>query len=298
MITRRWPGKICSLLLVLYFLLVSTKQSRGEPAYEMGPRDVLTVVVFAGGAEQVKVDLTISAQGTVNFPYIGRLKVNGFTSSALEEKVKGLLGSDYFVNPEVHVQVKEYNSLQYSISGAVKKPGSYKMLSKPRVFDLITKAEGVVVDAGNVAYIMREGDTPPGKDKDIPGNTAASPIKIDLLELLNKGDFSYNIALQTGDSVYIPFATGLDQSDSKIFVSGEVARPGVYDYQVGLTALGACILAGDFTKFAAPNRATLIRMENETQTIIRIDIEEVIKGKKADVSLKPGDRLTIPESWF
>jgi len=264
----------------------------------MGPRDILTVVVFAGGIEQVKVDLTISNQGTINFPFIGMVKASGLSSSELEEKVRGQLVADYFVNPEVHVQVKEYNTLEYSISGAVKKPGNYKMLSKPSVFDLITKAEGVLPSAGNVAYVMRDPASDHEKMAVKIGKGASAPMKIDLLKLLNDGDFSNNINLKTGDSVYIPFANGLNQSESKIFVSGEVAKPGVYDYQIGLTALGACILAGDFTKFAAPNRAALIRIENEKQTIINIDINEVISGKKADVPLKPGDRLTIPESWF
>ena len=298
MITQRWYRKTGSLLLALFLLFVFTKQSMSQPAYEMGPRDVLTVVVFAGGVQQVKVDLTISNQGTINFPFIGAMKASGLTSSGVEEKVQIQLAADFFINPEIHVQVKEYNSLQYSISGAVKKPGSYNMLSKTTIFDLITKAGGVKPGFGNVAYVIRKWPGDSEKKAKSPESTASDPIIIDLLKFFNEGDFSNNINLETGDSVYVPFAAGLNQSASKILLSGEVAKPGVYEYQVGLTALAACILAGDFTKFAAPNRAVLIRSENEKQKIINIDINEIIKGKKVDVPLKPGDRLTIPESWF
>ena len=77
-----------------------------------------------------------------------------------------------------------------------------------------------------------------------------------------------------------------------------VKNPGLHDYQPGLTALSVCIMAGGFDKFAAPNRATIIRTVDGAQEVIKIDLEKVIKGKLADVPLKPGDRLHIPESWM
>jgi polysaccharide export outer membrane protein len=109
---------------------------------------------------------------------------------------------------------------------------------------------------------------------------------------------SDNIILETGSSVYIPLAKGLNQADTKVYVSGEVKKPDVYEYQPGLTALSVCLMAGGFAQYAAPNRTTIVRFENEDQSVIKIDLDEVIKGKAKDIPLKPGDRLHIPESWF
>ncbi|MEA2014286.1 MAG: SLBB domain-containing protein, partial [Thermodesulfobacteriota bacterium] len=83
-----------------------------------------------------------------------------------------------------------------------------------------------------------------------------------------------------------------------VSVEGEVKRPGVYDYQRGLTALNVCIMAGGFDKFAAPNRARIIRKENGKQIIIKINLNDVKEGKIPDVELKPGDLVHIPESWL
>jgi polysaccharide export outer membrane protein len=104
--------------------------------------------------------------------------------------------------------------------------------------------------------------------------------------------------LQSGDVVYIPLQTSLNLAESKIYVEGEVKSPGVYDYQEGLTALNACIMAGGFAKFAAPNRTKIVRQEGGKQIIIKINLNDVKKGKIPDAKIKPGDRIHIPETWL
>jgi len=85
----------------------------------------------------------------------------------------------------------------------------------------------------------------------------------------------------------------------KIYVLGKINSPGVYDFREGLTALDACILAGGFAQYAAPNRSTITRREAKgKQEIIKINLNRVKKGKDKDVLLKPGDRIYVPESWI
>jgi polysaccharide biosynthesis/export protein len=285
--------------------------------YKIGPADILAVSVFAGGEQQVSVELTVSEQGYVNFPFIGTVKASGMTSSDMERKMVVPLERDYFVNPQVHIQLKEYHSLHFFISGAVKKPGKYEMQAATKIMDLIAKAEGVTPDSGNVAYVMRDGKGGTKSDDekteslkvdlekllDGKGGTRGDdgktvPLKVDLEKLLDSGDMSCNIALVPGDLVYIPFSKGLNQSDSKVYVSGEVVKPDIYQYQPGMSALSVCTMAGGFSRYAAPNRTTIVRIENGKQKVIKIDLEDVVKGTIPDAPLKPGDRINVPESWF
>jgi polysaccharide export outer membrane protein len=259
------------------------------PPYKLGARDIISVSVFAGGEEQAKADLTISDQGMVNFPFIGTTQAKGLTTAELERAVTAPLAAQFFVDPQVHIQVKDYQSLQFSISGAVKNPGNYSMTSSTTIMDLIAKAGGVTPERGSVAYLMRKDDK---SDKN------AEPEKINLQKLLDEGDMTLNARLESGDSIYIPLSKGLNTSESKVYVSGEVKKPAPVEYQPGLTALAACIEAGGFTQYAAPNRATVIRTENGEQKVIKINLEKVTKGEIQDVPLKPGDRLDIPESWL
>lgn len=264
-------------------------QASGASSYTLGTDDVISMTIFAGGEEQVKVNLSISGQGMINAPFVGPIKAEGISTSDLEERLFNSLKKDYFVDPQVHIQVKEYHSLRYSISGAVEKPGKFSMESATTLMELIAKAEGATRERGSVAYIMRDSD---GEQ----ANTI--PIKVNLTKLLDEGDMSHNIRLQSGDSVYIPLAKGLNQNDSMVFVSGRVKKPGSQEFQPGLTALSVCIMAGGFDEFAAPNRATIVRVEEGEQKVIKIDLEDVVDGKISDVPLKAGDRLNIPESWL
>ncbi len=287
-------------VLFLFILLTGEWISAGE-SYSLGPGDIISVFIFAGGEQQIAVDLTVSDRGYVNFPFIGSIMARGMTSSELEHAVSIPLKKDYFVDPQIHIRIKEYHSLHFSISGAVKKPGKYEMKAATTIMDLIAKAEGVTLERGNIAYILRESLDFTGKkksDREKGAEKGYQPIKVNLLKLLDEGDMSHNITLVPGDSVYIPLAKGLNQDESKVYVSGEVKKPDLYTYQPGLTALSVCIMAGGFDKYAAPNRTTIVRIENGEQKVIKIDLEEVIKGKIQDLPLKPGDRINVPESWL
>ena len=293
------PAYMGFIVLVVFFLSFSGKSAAQEADYHIGPRDVLTLTIYAAGERQQQLDLTVSPSGTINVPLLGNVQAAGLTLSSLEKSIYDPLARDYFVDPQVTLNIKEYHSLRYYISGAVRSPGLYEMTARTTLMELIAKAGGVTAERGNVAYVLR------GADKNGQGNhktedqaTANEPLKVDLQKLLDKGDMSRNFLLQTGDVVYIPLERSLDLGESKIYVEGEVNRPGVYAFQPGLNALNACIMAGGFTKYAAANRARIIRKQGDAQKIITINLEDVKKGNIQDVKLEPGDLIHIPETWL
>lgn len=289
---------ITFLFNVSLLLFPGSAVAQGK-AYLIGPRDILTLTIHAGGEEQQEIDLTVSARGMINVPFLGSVKAEGLTIPQLEDLITEPLTRDYFVNPEVNISIKEYHSLQYYISGAVKEPGLYEMTSEASLMELIAKAGGVIPERGNVAYILRASTEQIAEGQEIENLLShKDPIKVDLKRLLDKGDMSFNLILQPGDVVYIPLQKALDLAESKIYVEGEVRRPGVYDYRVGLTALNAIIMAGGFGKFAAPNRTRIIRKQGDKQEIIKINLNDVKKGKIPDIELKPGDRIHVPETWL
>ena len=288
-----------AVLVQAFFFAAPAPCPAQSKAYVIGPRDVLTLTIYAGGEKQQEVDLTVSANGDINVPFVGAINALGLTIPQLEGLITRPLEKDYFVSPEVNIRVAEYHSLQYFISGAVKQPGLYEMTSRTSLMELIAKAGGVVPERGNIAYILRgsTGEMVDGKSIN-ELLSRKEPIKVDLESLLDRGDMSANLSLNPGDVVYLPLQKALNLAQSKIYVGGKIERPGLYDYQPGLTALNVCILAGGFSKFAAPNRTKIIRKESGELTIIDINLDDVKEGKAPDVELKPGDRIDVPETWL
>ena len=290
---------ILPFLFQIFLLILPQPSWSQNKVYRIGPRDILTLTIYAGGEKHQEIDLTISAQGMINVPFIGSISSGGLTIPQLEDLITEPLARDYFVNPEVNIRIKEYHSLQYHISGAVKSPGMYEMSSKASLMELIAKAGGVLPERGNVAYILQASpEQNPEEQKIEDPLSHKEPIKVDLTRLLDKGDMSLNVILQSGDVVYIPLQKAFDLAESKIYMEGKVKKAGVYDYQVGLTALNACIMAGGFSKFAAPNRTMIIRKQGHKQETIKINLNDVKKGRIPDIELRPGDRIHVPETWL
>ena len=91
-----------------------------------------------------------------------------------------------------------------------------------------------------------------------------------------------------------------------IRVVGEVAQPMSAPYRDGLTLLDVIIGARGLTRFAAGNRATIIRRESATgetnarATRIPVRLADLLRDGdiSQDVAMHPGDTLVIPQGWF
>ncbi len=270
-----------------------------EEAYRIGATDVLSIEIYAGGESQQAVQATVSEQGMISVPFIGGIRAAGLTLPELQEQIIAPLSRDYFVNPEVIIHIKEYHSLHYYIAGAVNTPGLYETTSRATLMTLIAKAGGVLPNRGSTAYILRDSARKITNGENLEELISRNaPHRINLKRLLDQGDMSENTLLETGDVVYIPLEKEQDVAESNIYVEGEVKKPGVYSYQPGLSALNACLMAGGFGKYAAPNRTRIVRKQGKKQLVININLEKVRDGKIPDIDLMPGDLINVPESWL
>lgn len=85
----------------------------------------------------------------------------------------------------------------------------------------------------------------------------------------------------------------------QIRVVGEAAKPQILPYVQKMTLLDVMIAVGGMTEFADGNRASILRTsEGNKQYSVRI--EDLIKDGdvSANVEMRPGDVLIIPQSWF
>jgi polysaccharide export outer membrane protein len=85
----------------------------------------------------------------------------------------------------------------------------------------------------------------------------------------------------------------------QIRVIGEAANPQFLPYKLNMTLLDVMIVVGGITDFADGNAATILRTsEGNKQYSVRL--QDLIKrgDVSANVDVKPGDILIIPESFF
>jgi polysaccharide biosynthesis/export protein len=84
----------------------------------------------------------------------------------------------------------------------------------------------------------------------------------------------------------------------QIRVVGEATRPQVLSYKQKMTLLDVMIAVGGVTDFADGNSASILRTAEGKQYSVRI--KDLIKrgDVSANVEMKPGDVLIIPQSWF
>ncbi len=88
--------------------------------------------------------------------------------------------------------------------------------------------------------------------------------------------------------------------DQQIRILGEAVSPKAFNYRDNMSVLDAMIEVGGLTRMASGNRATLVRTVNGRQTETRLRLDDLIKDGdvSANVPLKPGDVIIIPQSFF
>lgn len=88
----------------------------------------------------------------------------------------------------------------------------------------------------------------------------------------------------------------LEVAGNKVFVMGEVMRPGEYRMSGPLTVVQAISLAGGFSNFAAPGRIRVLRNEGDEEVAYTVDYECVAQSTNvaANLPLRAGDTVIVP----
>lgn len=273
------------LLIILSFdslILSQEKTGASHKEYLIGADDLLQISVFQ--LPELNTTVRVSGDGYITLPLLGKVKAGGLTVSQLEERIRYLLSRGYVNNPQVTVFVKEYHSARVSIIGAVKNPGVYELIGRRTLLELIAAAGGLTDDAGKTLILIR------------PSPSGGLKVKVNLKRLIDEGDPSLNYVLSPGDIISIP-----PDEIIHIYVSGAVNSPGEITFRRSdePTVLQAIAKAGGLTDKAAKTRIKIIRTTKKGERItIKVNLKDIIKGKKKDIPLLPNDVIIVPESYF
>jgi polysaccharide export outer membrane protein len=86
----------------------------------------------------------------------------------------------------------------------------------------------------------------------------------------------------------------------QVRVVGEAAKPQALHYRENMTLLDVMIIVGGITDFAAGNRASILRTVGGKHQQMGVRLVDLIRrgDMSANVAMRPGDILIIPQSYF
>ncbi len=123
---------------------------------KISPQDLLNIVIVG---ETLPAEYRVSASGTINFPFLEVVEVKGLTPRELDLRLTELLSKDYFVKPEVLVDIKAYREDYVRMIGEVNRPGPIALKPEQRmdILDALSFAGGVTRLGKSEVEFTREG---------------------------------------------------------------------------------------------------------------------------------------------
>lgn len=268
--------------------LQSFTERSGFPEYVMGPGDELELTLR--DIEIVKETVTIRPDGNISFGLVENVTAANLTPTELDELLSREL-SRFLRSPKIDVEVVEYNSKVVSLLGSVQSldrsaertgQGRYPLKTKTTVLDLILEAGGSAPEAQlDEVQLIRTGST----------------YELDIQQALNTGNNEQNVLLQ-GDDIVIVRGTNL--LSKKVVVLGEVERPNVYRFPEQARILEAVSQAGGLTPNALRDDVRLIRVDNGTTTMYRMNLARLVNRGDftQNITLQNDDIIYVPRSFI
>ncbi len=124
-----------------YLRLVEAPGSAETPsANTLGAGDKLSVRVY--DEEKLGGEFVVAPGGTINFPLIGKLVVDGLTCSEIEDEVARRLAEGYVHSPSVTCSVLEFESKKVAVFGEVNSPGNFRYVDRMTIVQAVADAGG------------------------------------------------------------------------------------------------------------------------------------------------------------
>src|SRR5262249_4872854 len=162
------------------------------------------------------------------------------------------------------------------VLGAVKTPGRLSLKQRDTLLAALAMAGGPTENADLLqAYVARD----------------ASVLPVNFRHLLFAKEASQNVLLQDKDFIYIP-----DVRDNRVFVLGEVVRPGVVPFREELHVVAALAQVGDITDRGQPSRVYVVRGDLKNPYVIQVDITPMVQGRERPFPLRRDDIVFVTRS--
>jgi polysaccharide export outer membrane protein len=267
---------VCAVVLFLVLSALgcpaASAQVNAEPQHMsvLGAGDSVSIQIFGEGET---TPVYVGDDGTIDVPYAGKIPVAGISPVEAASRVtKALKSGGYFVDPHVTLRVTQPLSQLVSVAGEVQAPGRYPITPRTTLVDLLAQAGGVKDNAADIGYVLHTDDA---------GQISRHPVNLNVV--MDNQDAPATWALVGGDSLFVPRA-------EQFSVEGEVASPGRYRIETGMTVIQAIARAGGITERGSERRIQLRRLDKPGQY-------QTLHAKPGDL-VKAGDIIRVKESIF
>ena len=227
--------------------------------YTLGAGDQLTAQLF--GAQNRTLRLMVGRDGRVNFPELGPIPVAGKKFDAVREDIEARVARQ-MIGTQVSVGMGDTRSISVFVVGEANKPGSYTVSGLSTITSALYASGGIKTT---------------GSLRDIQLKRRGTVVRrLDLYDLLLRGDTTHDGKLQAGDVIFIPTV------GPTAAVDGEVRRPAIYELR-GNTPLSALItLAGGLT----------VVRRGEDQRLVAFDFPQNTQAGRGE-TLRNGDSIRV-----
>ncbi|EHR6711105.1 SLBB domain-containing protein [Vibrio parahaemolyticus] len=236
--------------------------------YTVGAGDEIVIQLF--GKENTTHRLRVNRAGVINFPSLGPVQVAGMTFSdvrdSLNQRVK-----EQMIGVRSDISLGEMRTMQVFVMGDAYKPGAYTVSALTTISQAIYYSGGFS-ESGALRNVQLKRN----------GQVIR---KLDMYDLLLKGDARNDIRLLPGDVVFIG-ALG-----NTISIDGEVNRPAIYEIKPGETYKQAIQMAGGFTANAYSDQIEVKRYaEKGARDALTLNFSQ---SHDQQTKVKDGDAVNV-----
>lgn len=236
--------------------------------YVLGPGDTIQVQLFGG--QNANYSLVVSRDGVLNFPDIGPVSVSGMKYSEMLDALQRRV-AEQMIGVQASITMGPLRSIRVFVLGDAYRPGSYTVSSLSTMTNALFVSGGVkTIGSLRNIELKRNGRT---------------VTKLDLYDLLLRGDTSGDARLQPGDVIFIP------PIGRTVGVGGEVRRPAIYEMRTERSIGDAVTLAGGLLPTAYP-QATRVERINADRDRTVIDVDLSVDSDR-NLSIITGDNIHV-----
>ena len=229
--------------------------------------DVLQINVV--NQSELNTVVRIEPDGTISYPYVGRIVAAGLTEDQLRARITTALEkADVVKNPQVLIELTTFGT-QVSVLGAVGTPGAFTLDRPTSLIQVLSRAGGIREEAGAGTVVLRRR-----------GPRGVIISRYDAKAILNGAPNIRNVMLQNNDEVYV-------EQGAVYYLYGYANKPGEYPLSRSFSVQQAIAAGGGIAPLGSDWRIEIRR---------RLPSGAVAdKPASLDDEVLPGDTIVVNE---